>query len=262
MAGDRARARLLDDDRASRCGERDRDTRGHARRTPVAGDRVVVRVQHARRALVGAAVADTIAGIVTVAPSRAVAVIGAGLAGAVVWNLITWRLGLPSSSGHALVGGLVGSALAEAGVDGVNWGGMDGWRPVGVIGVLIALAVSPVIGLVFGFVFVRLIARFSSERDAGATSDPRGGVDDVGCALVRSRCQRCSESDGSDRRLAPRDRPSRARCRYRSGFGWCVGSPSPWALRWVAGGSCERSAAESSGCSRATGSRARARRPP
>src|SRR6185369_4616942 len=51
--------------------------------------------------LVGAAVADTIGGIVTVGPSAGVEVIGCGLAAAVAWNLVTWRLGLPSSSGHA-----------------------------------------------------------------------------------------------------------------------------------------------------------------
>ena len=50
----------------------------------------------------GAAVADTIGGIVTVPPDVTVEVIGAGLAAAVTWNLMTWRLGLPSSSGHAL----------------------------------------------------------------------------------------------------------------------------------------------------------------
>ena len=93
--------------------------------------------------LVGAAVADTIGGIVTVAPSEAVEVIGSGLAAAVAWNLVTWRLGLPSSSGHALVGGLVGASLVEGGLDAVNWGGMDGLHPVGVLGTLIALAVSP-----------------------------------------------------------------------------------------------------------------------
>ena len=63
--------------------------------------------------LVGAAVADTIGGIVTVSPSEAIAVIGSGLAAATAWNLTTWRLGLPSSSGHALVGGLVGAAVVE-----------------------------------------------------------------------------------------------------------------------------------------------------
>ena len=72
--------------------------------------------------------------------------IGAGIAAAVAWNLFTWALGLPSSSGHALVGGLVGAALVEGGLDAVNWGGFDGWHPVGVFGTLIALAVSPVLG--------------------------------------------------------------------------------------------------------------------
>ena len=93
--------------------------------------------------LLGAAVADTIGGIVTVSPSVAIAVIGSGLAAATAWNLATWRLGLPSSSGHALVGGLVGAAVVEGGVHAVNWGGMDGLHPVGVFGTLIALAVSP-----------------------------------------------------------------------------------------------------------------------
>ena len=96
--------------------------------------------------LVGAAVADTIGGIVTVSPSAAVEVIGSGLAAATAWNLATWRLGLPSSSGHALVGGLVGAAVVEGGVDAVNWGGLDGLHPVGVFGTLIALAISPVLG--------------------------------------------------------------------------------------------------------------------
>ncbi len=106
--------------------------------------------------LVGTAVADTIAGIVTVPPAQAVVVIGSGVLAATLWNLITWSQGLPSSSGHALVGGLVGAAIAEGGLDAVRWGGLDGWRPVGVFGVLIALAVSPVLGLGFGLAFSRL----------------------------------------------------------------------------------------------------------
>jgi len=109
--------------------------------------------------LVGTAVADTIAGIVTVAPAEAVEVIGAGVLAATLWNVLTWWRGLPSSSAHSLVGGLVGSALAEAGTGAVQWGGMDGWKPVGVFGVLIVLAVSPLVGLAAGFVFVRLDGR-------------------------------------------------------------------------------------------------------
>jgi PiT family inorganic phosphate transporter len=121
--------------------------------------------------LVGTAVADTIAGIVTVEPSSAVLVIGSGLAGATAWNLITWARGLPSSSGHALVGGLVGAALADAGIDAVNWGGLDGLRPVGVFGVLIALAISPPLGFAFGFVLLRGLKR-SLRRTTRAIREP------------------------------------------------------------------------------------------
>jgi PiT family inorganic phosphate transporter len=96
--------------------------------------------------VLGAAVADTVATIVLPPPGEVVPVVGAGLTGAVVWNLVTWRRGLPSSSSHALVGGLVGAALVAAGGDAVHWGGFDGWRPVGVLGVLFVLAVSPVVG--------------------------------------------------------------------------------------------------------------------
>ena len=108
---------------------------------------------------VGAAVADTIGGIVTVGPAQAAAVIGSGLAAAVAWNLFTWRLGIPSSSGHALVGGLVGAALVAGGVGAIDWGGMDGIHPVGVFGTLIALAVSPLLGAVGGLIAIRAIRR-------------------------------------------------------------------------------------------------------
>ncbi len=109
----------------------------------------------------GTAVADTIGKIVQVSPDAAVETIGAGLAGATAWNLLTWWRGLPSSSGHALVGGLVGAALAEGGWDAVNIGGFDGRHPVGLVGTLVALLVSPVIGFAFGFVLLRLLRRAS-----------------------------------------------------------------------------------------------------
>jgi inorganic phosphate transporter, PiT family len=116
--------------------------------------------------LIGTAVADTIAGLVTVAPADAVAVIGSGVLGAVIWNVITWVRGLPSSSAHALVGGLVGSASAAGGVAAVRWGGLDGWRPVGVFGVLIALALSPLIGAAAGSLLIgveRRVLRRATE---------------------------------------------------------------------------------------------------
>jgi inorganic phosphate transporter, PiT family len=48
----------------------------------------------------------------------------AALLGAIAWNLLTWFFGLPSSSSHALIGGLIGAALAQSGVDGVEWHGV------------------------------------------------------------------------------------------------------------------------------------------
>lgn len=108
--------------------------------------------------VVGTAVAGTIAGIVTVPGSAAVAVIGAGALAGTCWNLLTWRLGLPSSSAHALVGGLAGAAFVDSGLGAIRWGGLEGLRPVGLAGVLIALAVSPVLGLGFGFAFSRVDA--------------------------------------------------------------------------------------------------------
>lgn len=123
--------------------------------------------------LLGAAVANTIAGIAAVPADEMVAVVGAALLAAVSWNLLTWWRGLPSSSGHALVGGLVGAALAEGGVSAVNWGGFDGWRPVGVIGTVVALAVSPVIGGVVAFAVIRLFqraARRATHRFRGPTN--------------------------------------------------------------------------------------------
>ena len=105
--------------------------------------------------VVGTAVADTIAGLVDVSGADAVAVIGGGVLAAAIWNVVTWWRGLPSSSGHALVGGLVGAALASGGVGAVHWGGLDGWKPVGVFGVLIALALAPPLGLLAAALAVR-----------------------------------------------------------------------------------------------------------
>ena len=109
--------------------------------------------------VLGSAVAVTVAGIVDVAPDRMSAVVIAAFGAALLWNLVTWYLGLPSSSSHALVGGLIGAAFAEAGLDAVNWGGFDGWRPSGVAAVLVGLALSPVVGAAGAFVVLRLLQR-------------------------------------------------------------------------------------------------------
>lgn len=125
--------------------------------------------------LAGTAVASTIGGIITVPPDQMVAVVGAGLTAALAWNLLTWWRGLPSSSSHALVGGLVGAGLLEAGTGAVNWGGFDGLRPVGVIGVLVVLAVSPLIGFGVAFVGIRLARRGLRRARRGVVRDLRRG---------------------------------------------------------------------------------------
>ena len=131
--------------------------------------------------LLGTAVADTIGKIVTVPQPQMVSVVGAGLAGATAWNLITWWLGLPSSSGHALVGGLAGSAIADGmlsgygGPESVNWGGVEGWHPTGVIGVLVALFISPPLGFLFAFVLLRGLRVLSRRWTIRWTGPVRGG---------------------------------------------------------------------------------------
>lgn len=71
----------------------------------------------------------------------------AALCGAIFWNLLTWYLGLPSSSSHALIGGLMGAAMAQAGVDALNLAGITKK-------VLIPLVLSPMAGFLGGYLFM------------------------------------------------------------------------------------------------------------
>ncbi len=101
----------------------------------------------------GVAVAKTIGNDVVVAQNINLQVILAALASAILWNLLTWYLGFPSSSSHALVGGLVGSVVVGAGWQAI--------RLPGVEKILIALFISPVIGFVFGYLGRKLILLLS-----------------------------------------------------------------------------------------------------
>lgn len=110
----------------------------------------------------GTAVADTIGKFIDVSSLAGVtslAIILAGVIGAIVWNLGTWWLGIPSSSSHALVGGLVGTVLVSAGPSNVVWGFADLFlhgRATGVTKVLLALILSPIIGFWVGFAVHRV----------------------------------------------------------------------------------------------------------
>jgi PiT family inorganic phosphate transporter len=81
----------------------------------------------------------------------------AALLGAIVWNLITWWLGLPSSSSHALIGGLVGAALVQSGSDGVQWHGLvHNVVLPGIFAPIIAFAAAFALLLVILWLFFRL----------------------------------------------------------------------------------------------------------
>ena len=101
-------------------------------------------------AVFGLHVAATISSRVVDAGIVDAPVIFGALSGAIVWNVLTWRLGIPSSSSHALVGGLVGAAVAKAGWSAVIWHGL------GTIGSAIVL--SPVTGLVLAMALVLAVS--------------------------------------------------------------------------------------------------------
>lgn len=99
--------------------------------------------------LFGVVVAKTIGDQVVQSGVLTLDAIAACLVGAIVWNLITWFFGLPGSSSHALIGGMVGAVIAQAGITAIKVSGL--------YKVLIALVASPLIGFTFGFLITRLI---------------------------------------------------------------------------------------------------------
>jgi len=99
--------------------------------------------------LFGVAVAKTIGADVIQASAINVQVLVAALLGGILWNLITWYFGIPSSSSHALVGGLIGASLLAAGAQVILLPGL--------IKILAALFLSPLVGLGVGFLVTRLV---------------------------------------------------------------------------------------------------------
>ena len=99
--------------------------------------------------LFGVAVATTIGHEVVDPAAISSAVIIAALSSAILWNLFTWYFGWPSSTSHALVGGLIGAVGVASGLGTIQLAGLEK--------VLIALFLSPVLGLVLGFLVLKLI---------------------------------------------------------------------------------------------------------
>ncbi len=99
--------------------------------------------------LFGVAVATTIGDEVVDPGAISSAVIIAALSSAIVWNVITWYFGWPSSTSHALIGGLIGAVWLSAGIETIHISGLSK--------VLIALFASPVLGMVLGYLVLRII---------------------------------------------------------------------------------------------------------
>jgi len=95
-------------------------------------------------------VAKTVGKGIVQLPADSQTVVLAALVGAIAWNLLTWYLGLPSSSSHSLIGGLIGATLVAVGTSGVEWSGV--WHKV-----ILPMVTSPAIGLLGAFVLMNLL---------------------------------------------------------------------------------------------------------
>jgi PiT family inorganic phosphate transporter len=134
-------------------------TRALAPRTAL----IMAAVMNMVGAFLGTEVASTVGSGIIAAPQGipGLIVVLSALVGAIIWNLITWWFGLPSSSSHALIGGLVGAALASAGT--VQWHGV-------LEKVVIPMVVSPIVGFVLAaLVMVALLWIFRNGRPSRLT---------------------------------------------------------------------------------------------
>lgn len=108
-------------------------------------------------ALTGTAVAKTISSGLVPAELATQHAVVAALLSAIIWNLITWYYGIPSSSSHALIGGIIGAAIAQAGFAAPLW-------PAIIEKVILPLIFSPIIGFVFAMILILLLLRLFLHR--------------------------------------------------------------------------------------------------
>ena len=130
--------------------------------TPVQAIMIVATFEFLGPLLGGTAVANTIGKFVNldgVDAILALQILVCGLFGAIAWNLLTWWRGIPSSSSHALVGGLIGAVVVSVGADHVAWGFAElaHGHVTGIVKVLAALILSPLIGFWAGFLLHRFV---------------------------------------------------------------------------------------------------------
>ncbi|WP_302489123.1 inorganic phosphate transporter [uncultured Mitsuokella sp.] len=101
-------------------------------------------------AMISTGVAKTIGGDIVMSASMITEVtIVAGLIGAIIWNLVTWWFGMPSSSSHALIGGIIGAVIVSAGISALN-----GW---GILKIVLSLIISPVAAMICGYILMKIV---------------------------------------------------------------------------------------------------------
>jgi PiT family inorganic phosphate transporter len=111
-------------------------------------------------AMISTKVAATIGKGIVDAANITQMVVLAGVLGAIIWDLITWYYGLPSSSSHAIIGGIMGAVIAHAGTAALHW--------VGLKKIILALVISPVVGTAIGFLV--MVAMLWGFRNASPHS--------------------------------------------------------------------------------------------
>lgn len=117
-------------------------------------------------AMISTKVASTIGKGIVDASNVTQMVVLAGIAGAILWNLVTWYYGLPSSSSHAIIGGIAGAVIAHSGVDALKW---EGLRKI-----IMALVLSPILGTLVGFIFMLILYRiFRNSAPSGLNKNFR-----------------------------------------------------------------------------------------
>jgi len=109
----------------------------------------------------GSAVADTISKVIDLPVNTTMlTILFAAIMGAVIWNLVTWRLGLPSSSTHALIGGIIGSVWVSSGYKHILWGWNEliggQYQLTGIVKVVAGLIISPMLGFIIAFVLQKV----------------------------------------------------------------------------------------------------------
>jgi PiT family inorganic phosphate transporter len=110
-------------------------------------------------AMVSTKVASTIGKGIVDANNVTQLVVLAGILGAILWNLITWYYGMPSSSSHAIIGGIMGAVIAHSGAATLHWKGLKV--------IVLGLVLSPIVGVAVGFAFMLIIMRLFHNSSPG-----------------------------------------------------------------------------------------------